>query len=114
MTPQRGELWWADLGKPRGSQPAYRRPVLIIQADAFNRSKLNTVVVASLTTNLNLALAPGNVVCRPGATGLSENSVVNVSQLTTLDRRFLVERIGALSAHTLSQVEEGLRLALAL
>jgi mRNA interferase MazF len=114
MMLQRGQLWWADLGKPRGSQPAYRRPVLIIQADAFNRSKLNTVVVASLTTNLNLALAPGNVVCRPGTSGLPGVSVVNVSQITTLDRCFLVERIGTLSAESVSRVEDGLRLVLGL
>ena len=113
MTPQRGELWWADLG-PRGSQPAYRRPVLVVQSDAFNRSSIGTIVVASLSSNLKLALAPGNVVCRPRQTGLSSPSVINVSQISTLDRRFLDERIGRVPAHVLEQVEDGLRLVLGL
>jgi mRNA interferase MazF len=111
---ERGELWWADLGEPRGSAPALRRPVLVLQADSFNRSRLQTVVVVSLTTNLRLADAPGNVVCRPRGAGLSERSVVNVTQLSTLDRRFLDARIGRLPAATLRQVEEGVRLVLGL
>lgn len=114
MTVQKGELWWADLGEPRGSEPALRRPVLVVQADSFNRSRLHTVVVVSLTTNLRLAAAPGNVVCRPRGTGLAEPSVVNVTQVSTLDRRFLGERIGRLPPATLRQVEDGLRLVLGL
>lgn len=114
MTVERGELWWADLGEPRGSEPALRRPVLVLQADSFNRSRLQTVVVVSLTTNLQLSAAPGNVVCRGRATGLRESSVVNVTQISTLDRRFLHERIGRLSAATLRQVEDGVRLVLGL
>jgi mRNA interferase MazF len=111
---QRGELWWADLGQPRGSQPALRRPVLVLQSDAFNRSRLATVVVASLTSQLKYASAPGNVVCRPRGTGLGTASVVNVSQISTVDRRFLLERIGALPPHLMRDVEEGVRLALGL
>lgn len=114
MTVERGDLWWADLGEPRGSEPALRRPVLVLQADSFNRSRLQTVVVVSLTTNLRLAAAPGNVVCRPRGTGLLASSVVNVTQISTLDRRFLDERIGRLPAASLRQVDEGVRLVLGL
>jgi mRNA interferase MazF len=112
MNVERGELWWADLGEPRGSAPAPRRPVLVLQADSFNRSRLPTVVVVSLTTNLRLAAAPGNVVCRPRGTGLDEPSVVNVTQISTLDRRHLAARIGRVPAATLRQVEDGVRLVL--
>ena len=84
--------------------------MLVLQADSFNRSRLQTVVVVSLTTNLRLAAAPGNVVCRPR--GLPASSVVNVTQISTLDRRFLDERIGRLPAATLRQIEEGVRLVL--
>ena len=114
VTVNRGELWWADLGEPRGSQPALRRPVLVLQADSFNRSRLQTVVVVSLTSNLRLSAAPGNVVCRPRGTGLREPSVVNVTQISTLDRRFLHEKLGRLGAATLQQVEDGVRLVLGL
>ena len=111
---QRGELWWADLGEPRGCAPALRRPVLILQSDDFTRSRIGTVVVAALTSNLKLATAPGNVVCRPRGTGLPGPSVVNVSQIATLDRRFLLERIGRLPPQTLGAVEDGVRLVLEL
>ena len=114
MTVNRGELWWADLGEPRGSEPALRRPVLVLQADSFNRSRLQTVVVVSLTSNLRLSAAPGNVVCRPRGTGLREPSVVNATQISTLDRSFLHERIGRLPPATLQQVEDGVRLVLGL
>jgi mRNA interferase MazF len=110
----RGELWWADLGLPRGSAPALRRPVLVVQADSFNQSRIDTVVVVSLTSNLGLANAPGNVFCRRGRTGLRTASVVNVSQLATLDRRFLLERIGRVPADVLGAVEAGVALVLGL
>jgi mRNA interferase MazF len=109
---RRGDLWWADLGKPRGSGPGLKRPVLVVQAEAFNRSQIRTIVVASLTTNLGLAAAPGNVACRPRGTGLRQPSVINVSQLSTLDRTFFVERIGSLPASVMSEVEDGMRLVL--
>lgn len=109
---RRGELWWADLGEPRGSAPALRRPVLILQADSFNRSRIDTAVVVSLTSNLTRAAAPGNVVCRRRDTGLTKPSVVNVSQISTLDRRFLLERIGRLPADLLAAVEAGVALVL--
>jgi len=114
VTVVRGDLWWADLSEPRGSEPALRRPVLVLQADSFNRSRIQTVVVISITTNLRLSAAPGNVLCRPRGTGLREASVVNVTQVSTLDRRFLDQRIGRLSAGSLRQVEDGVRLVLGL
>lgn len=111
---RRGELWWADLGEPRGSAPALRRPVLILQADSFNQSRIETAVVVSLTSNLALASAPGNVVCRRRVAGLTKPSVVNVSQISTLDRRFLLERIGRLPTDQLAAVEAGVALVLGL
>ena len=112
MSIQRGELWWADLGEPRGSESAFRRPVLIIQADPFNRSRIQTVLVAALTTNELLASAPGNVSVRAKRNGLRTTSVVNVSQVSTLDRQFLLERIGVLPANLLDEVDAGLRMVL--
>jgi mRNA interferase MazF len=91
-----------------------RRPVLVVQADAFNRSTIRTIVVVSLTTNLKHAAAPGNVACRPRGTGLRQPSVVNVSQVSTLDRQFLRARIGSLPLSTMREVEDGLKLVLGL
>lgn len=111
---ERGEVWWADLGRPRASEPGYRRPVLVVQSDDFNRSGIATVVVAALTTNMALAMAPGNVMCRPRASGLPRASVINVSQLATIGRSSLIERVGCLPEATMRQVEDGLRLLLSL
>lgn len=111
---RRGEIRWAELGEPRGSGPGYRRPVLVVQADPFNRSRIATVAVAAITSNLDLAAAPGNVLLSAGASGLPRDSVVDVSQLLTLDRRFLGEAVGTLPADLTGRVEEGLRLVLAL
>lgn len=105
----RGELWWADLGEPRGSAPALRRPVLVVQADSFNRSQLRTVVVAVLTTNTRFAAVPGNVFVPAPTGGLPADSVVNITQLTTVDRSYLESRIGELPRHLLLDVERGLR-----
>lgn len=110
---ERGEIWWADLGRPRGSEPGHRRPVLIVQSEDFNRSRIATVIVAAITTNMALAFAPGNVVCRPRPTGLRHPSVINVSQVTTVDRKHLSERVGRLSEPMMQQVDDGLRLVLA-
>ena len=110
----RGEIWWADLPEPRGSEPGYRRPVLVIQSNSFNQSGIRTVVVAILTGNLRLADAPGNVLLPAKATGLPRDSVVNVSQLLTLDRSFLTEEVGELPSHVLADVDAGLRLVLEL
>jgi len=85
---QRGEIWWVDLPTPVASEPGYRRPVLIIQSDEFNRSQIRTLIAAVLTTNLRLAEAPGNILVTTGETGLPEDSVVNVSQVITVDKSF--------------------------
>jgi mRNA interferase MazF len=111
---QRGDIWWASLPPPTKSEPGYRRPVLVMQSDHFNASDLNTVVVVSITSNLRLARAPGNVLCRKRKTKLSKDSVVNVSQIATVDKTFLTERIGSLPAHLVEKVESGLRIVLAL
>jgi mRNA interferase MazF len=110
----RGEIWWADLPEPRGSEPGYRRPVLVIQADYFNASRIHTAIVAVITGNLDLAEAPGNVVIAARGSGLSRDSVVNVSQLLILDRAFLTERAGALPPRVMRSIDDGLRLALQL
>jgi mRNA interferase MazF len=111
---QRGEIWWADLAEPRRSEPGYRRPVLVVQADSFNRSRIQTAAVAVITGNLDLADAPGNVLLPARSTGLPRNSVANVSQLLTLDRSFLTERAGTLPPRLQGAVDEGLRLVLQL
>lgn len=111
---KRGEVWWADLPEPDGSEPGFRRPVLVVQADEFNRSRIRTVIAAAITSNTNLAAAPGNVSLPKRSAGLGRESVVNVSQLVTLDKRFLTERAGRIPEAKLRQVEDGLRLALAL
>jgi mRNA interferase MazF len=111
---RRGEIWWTDFGQPFGSEPGYRRPALVVQADAFNQSTIQTVLLIPLTKTLELAAAPGNVLCRPRDTGLSRMSVVNVSQLTVADRRRLAEKVGFLPGRVLRQVEEGMRLVLGL
>lgn len=110
----RGELWWADLGLPRGSAPALRRPVLVVSADQYNRSKLRTTTVVVLTTTAQLAALPGNVAVPSDVSGLPEDSVVNVTQVATIDRTALEERIGALPDWLLLQVDAGLQRALGL
>lgn len=114
MVGQRGEVWWADLDEPRGSEPGYRRPVLVVQSDAFNRSRIQTVLVVLLTSNLRLVEAPGNVLIPAKPAGLPKDSVANVSQLLTLDRDFLLERTGKLPPRLMAQVDAGLKVVLAL
>jgi mRNA interferase MazF len=109
---QRGEIWWAELEEPRGSEPGYRRPLLIVQADAFNRSRVQTVLAVVLTSNLRLVDAPGNVLVPKRLSGLPKDSVANVSQLVTVDRDVLAERVGKLAGPVMSAVENGLRLVL--
>ena len=110
----RGEIWWADLPEHRRSQPGYRRPALVVQADAFNLSRIQTAIVAVVTTSLDLAEAPGNVMLPARLSGLPRDSVVNVSQLLTLDRAFLTEHAGTLPPRLQRSVDEGLRLVLQL
>jgi len=109
---QRGDIWWATLRLPRGSGPGYRRPVLVVQSDEFNKSRINTVVVAILTSNLRLQAAPGNVLLGKRITKLPRDSLVNVSQVVTLDKSFLTERISRLFADKIKDVDDGLRLVL--
>ena len=107
-----GEVWWADLGEPEGSEPGFRRPVVVVQSDAFNRSRIATVVCVTLTGNLRWAEAPGNVRLTARQTGLPKDSVANVSQLVTLDRTTFIERVGALSAKKLELVLFGIDIVL--
>ena len=109
---KRGEVWWASLPTPTGSGPGFRRPVLVVQSNPFNESRISTVVVAVVTSNLGLADAPGNVRLSKSEAGLQKPSVVNVSQLITLDRSLLTSKVRALSPSTMHQVDEGLRLVL--
>ena len=110
----RGELWWADLGLPSGSAPALRRPVLIVSADQYNRSRLRTVTVVVVTSTPQLAALPGNVAVPADVGGLARDSVVNVTQVATIHRSTLEDRIGALPDWLLDQVDTGLRRALGL
>ncbi|MCP4978428.1 MAG: type II toxin-antitoxin system PemK/MazF family toxin [Maribacter sp.] len=114
MVIQRGEIWWASLPEPVGSEPGYPRPVLIIQSNDFNRSRISTSIAVVITSNKNLAQAPGNVFLPKKLTGLSKDSVANVSQVVTVDKSFLTERVGVLPSNILEQVENGLRLILRL
>ena len=111
---KRGELWWAVLPAPTRSGPGSRRPVLIVQSDPFNVSRISTVVVAVITSYQELAEAPGNVRLGRSESGLPRPSVVNVSQLLTIDRQILSRRIRALPAPSMSAVDSGLRLVLGL
>jgi mRNA interferase MazF len=103
-----GDVWWADLEEPVGSEPGFRRPVVVIQGDDFNRSTLRTVVAVSLTSDLRWASAPGNVRLTSRATGLSRDSVANVSQIVTLDKSILTERVGRLPTPKLELVLAGI------
>lgn len=110
--PQRGDIYWADLHEPAGSGPGYRRPVLVVSADSFNQSGINTVVVVAVSSNVDLAEAPGNVEIPARAAGLRRDSVVNVSQVLTVDKARLAARVGAVDLPELRRVEAGLRLVL--
>lgn len=106
---KRGEVWWADLGEPVGSGPGYRHPVVVISTDTFNESRISTAIVVMITSHLRLAAAPGNVRVAARETGLRKESVVNVSQVITVDKAVLIERIGHLPGDRLGEVEAGLR-----
>jgi mRNA interferase MazF len=110
MVISQGEIWWADLGDPMGSAPGFRRPVLVLQCDAFNRSRISTIACVVLTSNLRLASAPGNVRLSPKHSGLEKESVVNVSSMVTLDKNQLTERIGKLAKKQLQLVFIGVDL----
>jgi mRNA interferase MazF len=111
---RRGEIWWASLGEPQGSGPGCRRPVLIVQSDEFNKSAILSSICAAITSNMRLADAPGNVRVTRRVSGLPHDSVINVSQLITLDKHMLTENLGRLPARSLRDVEAGIKLVLAL
>jgi mRNA interferase MazF len=110
----RGEIWWAALPDSTGSAPGYRRPVVILQANSFNRSRIKTLIIAAITSNLALADAPGNVLLPANVSGLPKDSVINVSQLLTVEKAALTEKVGDLPSTLLARLEKGLRLVLAL
>lgn len=109
---KRGEVWWASMPDPIGSGPGFRRPVLVIQSNPFNESRISTVVVAVITSNLALADAPGNVRLAKSESGLSKASVINVSQIVTLDRTLLTEKVRTIPHSIVDRVNDGLRLVL--
>ncbi|MFV2081971.1 MAG: type II toxin-antitoxin system PemK/MazF family toxin [bacterium] len=112
MTIRQGEIYWVELGEPRGSAPGYRHPHVVISNDVFNRSRLRTVVLSALTSNLVHASSPGNVLLKKGEANLPKDSVVNVTQLVTLDKEDLSERIGRLSPAQFEEVLTGVLLVL--
>ena len=112
MTISQGDVWWADLPDPGGSRPGFRRPVVVVQGDALNRSRIATVVCVALTSNLKWASAPGNVLLSSSVTGLPKESVANVSQLVTMDKTDLTERAGKLSEAKLDLVLSGIDVVL--
>jgi mRNA interferase MazF len=106
---RRGEIWWTDLAEPRGSEPGFRHPVLVLQRDAVSASHIDTVVVCVLTSNTVLARAPGNTLLPRTATGLPRDSVANASQLYTVNKSDLDERAGAVPTGLMQRVDAGLR-----
>jgi mRNA interferase MazF len=112
MVIAQGDLYWVDLGDPSGSAPGYRHPHVVIQNNLFNASRIDTVVVCALTSNLQRAAAPGNVLLEPGEADLPKQSVVNVSQIYTVDKQDLVEKIGTLSPRRIRQVLAGVMLVI--
>ena len=110
MVIEQGDVFWIDLGDPTGSAPGYRHPHVVVQNNVFNRSRINTVVVCVITSNLKRAEAPGNVPLGQGEANLPKLSVVNVSQLYTVDKADLVEKIGSLSPERVGQIVDGVRL----
>jgi mRNA interferase MazF len=111
---RRGEIWWATLPEPAGSEAGYRRPLLIVQSNNFNRSRIRTVVAVGITSNLEVAEAPGNVLLPRDVSGLPKDSVANVSQVVTVDKSLLMGRVGRLNSKLMAVVEVGLRLVLSL
>ena len=114
MVVKQGEIWWAELEEPRGSEPGFNRPVLVVQSDAYNRSNLNTVIVLILTSNVRLASMPGNVLLSKKSSGLPKRSVANVTQLMTINKSQLDKRVKRLAKAEMAEVEAGVRLVLSL
>lgn len=112
MVIKRGEIWWAELPEPAGSGPGYKRPLIIVQSNDFNNSNINTIIAAVITTNIHLADAPGNVLLSGKNSKLPKKSVVNISQLITVDKSFLTEKVHTLSNKIMEQIDNGIRLVL--
>ena len=113
MKYKRGDIWWADLDEPRNSEPGYRRPIVIVQSNDFNKSKIRTVIVAVITSNLSLAKAPGNItLTKNKRIGLNKESVINVSQLITLDKSYLTDKVGSLNDIQIEILVDSLKLVL--
>ncbi|MDD5189606.1 MAG: type II toxin-antitoxin system PemK/MazF family toxin [Dehalococcoidales bacterium] len=112
MVINQGDIFWIELGLPSGSEPAYRHPHVVIQNNIFNKSRINTVVVCSLTSNLQRAVSPGNVLLDKGEAGLPKQSVINVTQIFTVDKQDLTQKIGTISQQRFEQVLKGLELVI--
>lgn len=112
MVIKQGDIYWIDPGEPSGSEPGYRHPFVVVQNNIFNRSNIENVVVCVVTSNLKRAKSPGNVLLIPGEGGLPEQSVINISQIYTVDREDLGKKIGSLSAARVAEVLDGIRLIL--
>lgn len=112
MVVARREIWWAELGEPLASEPGFRRPILVVQADAFNRSRLRTVIGVALTSRIRYLDAPGNVLLPASDTGLPKDSVANVTQIVTIDQDYLTDRSGQIPRRLMSRLEAGLRLVM--
>jgi len=110
MTIKQGDIYWANLAAPRGSEPGFRHPCVVIQNDVFNASRINTAVVCALTSNLKQARAPGNVTLKKGEANLGKKSVVNISQVVTVDKSDLKDKIGSLSPERTEEIIEGIKL----
>ena len=110
MVIKQGDIFWVDLGPPSGSAPGFMHPHVVIQNNIFNRSKINTVVICALTSNLKRAKAPGNILLSKGEANLKKNSVANISQIITVDKSDLIKKIGSLSPPRIEQIIEGVKL----
>lgn len=110
MSIKQGDIFWVELGTPKGSEPGYRHPHVVIQNNLFNLSKINTVVICALTSNLKQAKSPGNVLLRKGETNLKKESVINITQVITVNKSDLIQKIGSLSPMRTKEVIEGIRL----
>lgn len=110
MSIRQGDIYWIDLGEPEGSEPGYRHPHVVVQNNVFNKSRIGTIVVCALTSNLKRADVPGNILLKKGEANLKKDSVVNVSQVVTVDKADCIEKIGNLSPARVQQIVEGLRL----
>ena len=110
MVIKQGEIYWVDLAEPKGSEPGYRHPHIVIQNNLFNDSRINTTVVCTLTSNLNRTKAPGNVMLNKGEANLSKQSVVNISQIFTVNKADLIEKIGQVSEKRMLEILDGIKL----